>query len=362
MNKDPKISHIQLRGLIVSNVIGVGVLALPNTLAEPVGNNGWLIIMITGVIFIGLFVLYDKIFKLYPGKAIFEIAKETLGFFSYPSLIIMCIYFTLTGAIVARNLGELMKVFLLQNTPIGVIILVFIMASTYLASYEIDSIARLGYFLYPIIILFTVSIIAISLPKADFTNMLPVFETDMKSIIKGIGVALFSFYGIEISLFALPFVEQRDKALKSGILAIVTIVLIYISLNIMTVSHFSIEQIKSIVYPVLMLVRQLDLPGFFLENLDGLVIALWSLVVFATMVPTYFVAAKILSKVFNIKKHKYFVLGLVPVIFIISMLPENFIELFDVLGRYHNIFAFISLLVIPVSILISASVRKKVSK
>lgn len=362
MNKDPKISHIQLRGLIVSNVIGVGVLALPNTLADPVGNNGWLVLIITGALFIGLFVLYEQIFKLYPRKDIFEIAKETLGFFYYPSLMIMSIYFILTASIVARNLGELMKIFLLQSTPIQVIILVFIMACTYLSSYEIDSIARLGYFLYPIIIIFTTLIVVMSLPKADFTNMLPVLQTDMKSIGKGVIAALFSFYGIEISLFAIPFVEERDKALKSGIMAIITIVLIYLALVIMALSHFSIEQMKSIVYPVLMLVRQLDLPGFFLENLDGLVIALWVLVVFATMVSTYFAAAKILSKTFNRKKHKYFVLGLVPVILAISLLPENYIELFNILGRYQNIFAFVSLLVIPVSILISGYIRKKVSK
>lgn len=362
MNKDPKISHIQLRGLIVSNVIGVGVLALPNTLAEPVGNNGWLVLIITGGLFIGLFLLYDQIFKLYPGKDFFEIVKETLGFFYYPSLMIMFIYFILTAAIVARILGELMKIFLLQSTPIGVIILVFILACSYLASYEIDSIGRLGYFIYPIIIVFTIFIVVMSLPKADFTNMLPVLQTDTKSIIKGVGVTLFSFYGIEISLFAIPFVEERDKTLKSGVLAIITITLIYIVLGIMTLTHFSIEQIKSIVYPILMLARQLDLPGFFLENLDGVVIALWVLVVFATMVPTYFAAAKILSKAFNTKKHMYFVLGLIPIIFIISLLPENFIQLFEILEKYQNIFAFISLLVIPVSVLISASIRKKVSK
>ncbi len=360
MSKDPKISHIQLRGLIVSNIVGVGVLSLPNSLANSVGNNGWLVLIIAGALFIGVFMIYDRIFKLYPGKDFFEIAKETLGLFYYPCLLIIFLYFLLFVVIITRNLGELMKIFLLQTTPVGVIIIVFILASTYLSSHEIDAIGRLGYFLYPIIIMFTGFIIAISLPKADFTHLLPVLQTDLKSIAKGIGTSIFSFLGVEIALFAIPYVEDRENVIRSGVIGIITVTLIYIALYVMTIAHFSIDQIKAIVYPILLLVRQLDLPGFFLENLDGVIMALWVLVVFATMVPNYFAGAKILSKAFKTKNHKYFVLGLVPVIFIGSILPENFIVLLNTVQRYHYILGFFSLLVIPLSILISGYLRKKV--
>ena len=48
MNKDPKISDIQVRGIIVSTVIGVGVLTLPNTLGAILGKDGWMAIIIGG--------------------------------------------------------------------------------------------------------------------------------------------------------------------------------------------------------------------------------------------------------------------------------------------------------------------------
>ncbi|TJX12973.1 hypothetical protein E9840_11350 [Tissierella creatinini] len=362
MSKKPKISHLHLRGLLVSNMIGVGILSLPNSLADVVGNNGWLVLLIAGFLFIGLFLIYNQIFNLYPGKDIFEISRETLGFFYYPGLVIMFLYFTLFAAIIARNLGELIKIFLLQTTPISIIILVFIMATAYLTSHEIDCIARAGYFIYPIIIIFTIMIVLISLPKADYTHLLPVLKTDLKSVVKGVGTSSFSYFGVEIAFFAIPYVEDREKIVKSGVLGIITVTLIYIVLVIMTLAHFSLEQIKSIVYPILLLVRQLDLPGFFLENLDGMILSLWVLVVFATIAPNYYAAAIIMSKVLKTKHHKYFVLGLVPVLLIISLLPENFIVLFDIVQKYHNILAVLTLLVIPVAILISAYFRKKVQK
>jgi len=46
-------------------------------------------------------------------------------------------YISLLG-IVSRTLGELIKIFLLQRTPMEVIIVTFILSSTYLASHEID--------------------------------------------------------------------------------------------------------------------------------------------------------------------------------------------------------------------------------
>lgn len=362
MNKDPKISHIQLRGLIISTTIGVGVLSMQSSLAREMGSDGWIAILITGILMIPLLLIYNQIFKLYPGKDFFEIGRSTLGFLFYLVLLVLLCYLVLISSTVARNLGELIKTFLLQNTPVQIIILVFIIATSYIATHEIDTIARASYFIYPIIIIFAVFIVIISLPKADFTNILPVFQTDFTSLIKGVRESLFSFYGLEMVLFAIPFVEEKDKIFKSEAIGVFTVIAIYISLYIMTLSHFSIEQIQNRNYPVVFLVRQLDLPGFFLENLDGIVIALWVLVVFASMAPLYFGAGKILSKMFKTKSHKYFIWGLIPVIYYVSLIPKNYIELVTEMSKYLNIAALLAVFVLPLLMLIVGYIRKKVGK
>lgn len=362
MNKDPKISHIQLRGLIVSTIIGVGVLSMQSTLAEEMGPDGWIAILIAGILMIPLFAVYNKIFKLYPDKDFFEIGKTSLGFFFNIIMLVMVAYLVLVLAIVARTLGELIKIFLLQRTPLEAIIIVFIISTSYIATYEIDVIARAGYFIYPVIIIFAVIIVLISLPKANFSNVLPVFQNDIPSTIKGVYSVLFSFTGIEVSLFAIPFVENKSKVFKSGLIGIFIVTIIYFALYIMTLTHFSIEQISHINYPILMLIRQLDLPGFFLENLDGTVLGLWVIVVFGTMAPIYFAAGKVLSKLFRIKRHKYFIWILVPVIYFVSLIPENFIELNVDMARYFNIGATIVVVITPIIILIASSIRKKVKK
>ncbi|MDD4727100.1 MAG: endospore germination permease [Tissierellia bacterium] len=361
MNNKYKISHIQLRGLIVSTSVGVGVLSQSGHLSEIMGNSGWIAIMLTWLLIIPLFAIYNKIFELYPGKDIFQIGREVFGRLIFTILIaIVLADYILTLALITRNLAELIKIFLLQTTPLEVLLISFILASSYIACSEIEVIARASYFMYPLIILFAVIIVLISLPRADFTRILPLFQTDIPSILKGVKDNFFSFIGFEVVLFAIPFLEKKENAFKSEVMGITTVMIIYVALYIMAISHFSMAQMTSIVYPILMLIRQLDLPGFFLENLDGLVIAFWVIVVFSTVAPIYYASGKIAANIFGVKKHKYFILMLIPVIYIIAMIPDNFIELLQDVSRYHNILAFIAIVVIPTIILIAALIRKKV--
>lgn len=360
---DPKISHIQLRGLLVSMIIGVGVLTMPVPLVEHMGSDGWAAILIVGLMSALVFTIYYNIFRLYPNKDFFEIGRLTVGKPIFNIFIVFYIihYLTLL-ALISRNLGELVKIFLLQTTPLEIIILTFILASTYLASYEIDKVSRAGYFVYPIIIIFTAAITLIALPGADFTNILPVFQSDIGGFISGSREIIFSFMGLEILFLAIPFVEQKDKVFKTGIYAIVTVTLIYLVSFLMVLTNFSQKQILLQNYPILILIRQLDIPWLFLENLDGLVLALWIIVVFATMAPGYFAMGKYASKLFKTKSHKYFVLGAVPIIYFIAMMPENFIELMEDLSNFFNALATITAIIIPLIILIVGLIRKKVEK
>lgn len=360
---DPKISHIQLRGLLVSVIIGVGVLSMQSSLVESMGTDGWIAIIIVGLLSVGIFSLYYKIFRLYPDKDFFEIGRLTVGPIIFNIfMVFFIIYYLILMGVVVRTLGELVKIFLLQTTPLEIIIITFILASTYLASHEIHKVSRAGYFVYPIIIVFTGLIILISLPGADMTNILPVFRTDIEGLLGGIRSSIFSFLGLEIVLLAIPYVEQKDKVFKTGLYSIGIITAIYLIAFIMTITNFSQDQVISQNYPVLVLTRQLDIPWLFLENLDGLVMALWVIVVFATMAPVYFAMGKFSSKLFKTKSHKYFVLGAVPIIYLIAMMPENFIELMGELTNLYYVFAVISALIIPSIILIVGLIRKKVSK
>lgn len=349
MNTKPKISTNQIKGLIVSTVIGVGVLSLPSELANAVGLDGWIPIILSGIIMVPIIIIMVKTFDYYPGMNLFEISEIILGpIFSILYQLIFLVYKIVLLAFVSRILGEVVKSFLLIATPIEVIIFTFILTTSYISRCEIDIIGRMGFFIYPIILGLTIFLVLVTLPTVDFTNLLPVFQSNIKSLPKGLKSAFLSFGSIEILLFAIPYAEERHKVLKASLIGVGIITLVYLSIYLMAASQFGIEHLKRLPWATLSLVKEVDLPGLFLENLEGVVMSLWVVVVFGTMAPSYYTAGKILANLTKTKSHELFILPLIPIIYTIALAPQSPIQLTKILGYILDVLGIVIILIMPV--------------
>ena len=346
-----EISNNQIRGLIVSTVIGAGILSLPNKMAMAIGNDGWIPIVIGGMFSIITVLIMNKIFQLYPDMDFFEIGREVLGKWVFNIFIFVFLIYNLTlMASLSRNIAELVKAFLLETTPPEVLIISFILVTTYIARSEIQTIGRLGYHIYPLILVSVMMLIALSLPSLDYTNALPVFRFNANKLPKAVVDSYFSFTGFEILLFAIPFAEGRkDKSrlVKTSIIAICIIILIYVLVFFLTLSQYGLHSLQRQAFPTLSLVKEIDLPGFFIENLDGIAMAIWTLVIFATMASSYYSSGKILSNLFAVREHGIFIIPMVPIIYIISLIPQNVLEVEEILGTLLNYLGITSIVIMP---------------
>lgn len=360
MKDKPSISSIQLKGLIVSSVIGVGILTLPNTLSNISGKDGWMIILLTGVLMIPFIVMINQILKKDINMDFFQIGRESLGKALFNILmVIFATHLTVSTAFVSRYLAELIKAFLLPATPIWVIVFMLLLPVIYISLYEIEVLTRIGYLIYPIIVGFVILLIFISSPTAKISNVLPIFKSSYKNIPKGVLESTFSFTGFEIMIFALPYVKDREETVKSSIKAIVIVTLVYASLFILCLTQFSIQQIERQNFPILMVAKMIDLPGFFLQNLDTIFMSIWVMVGFGTMGPTCFGASKTISEVFKIKNRSYIVLALTPIMLTIALIPRNILVLYNRLGKIVNYSTIFSILILPTIIYIATLIKKR---
>lgn len=358
MNKDPKISNIQIRALIVSTIIGIGILGLPNQLANVMGKDGWIPIVLSGLLIIPMLKIINQIFKENPGKDFFEIGYETLGTFLFTiCLLIYLAHYIIVCAYISRLLGELIKGFLLANTPVNLIIFLFILSISYIAVAEIDVIARIAYITYPLVIGFAVLLVLFAIPGADLTNILPVFQSDLSRLPEGMRAAVFSFSGFEILFFAIPFAEDNKRVMRTSISGIAIVTALYLILFITTLTQFSIQQIKSDPFPLLMIAKLIDLPGYFLQNLDGLVMSIWVIIIFSTMAPYFFSSGKILGKMFKKKSHTIFVLILVPIIYMVAIIPRSIVQINEIMTIVINYLSTAVVIIIPITLYIVGRIR-----
>lgn len=346
-----KISSKQIKAIVVSTIIGVGILTLPNTIALAMGNDGWIAIILGGLFVIPFLIIINKIFELYPDKDFFQIGREVLGKWIFNIFLIVYLWnFILFSALITRSLAEVIKAFLLLTTPTELIIVTFIIATSYIARLNIQIIGRASYHIYPIIIMFMIFLTLVTITGVDFTNMLPVFQSNVKQLPKGIGITFFSYAGFEILLFVLPFAEEKGKTLKSSLIGISLVILIYTVIFVISLSQYGLNHLQRQTFPTLSLIKEVDLPGLFIENLDGVVMSAWVIIVFGTLAPYYYAAGRILSNLFSTKSQDLFILPLLPFIYIISLIPQNIVQLNDTLGKIINYTSAFSMILAPIII------------
>ena len=363
MQKKNKISNEQIKALVVTTIIGVGILSLPSDVAMILNSGGWLAIVIGGIVLVPFFIMLDKLFKMYPEKSFFQIGREVMNpIILNLFLIIFLAYTIVLLSYTNRVFAEVIKAYLLETTPIEIIILTMLLAISYIARSQIEAVARMAVMIYPIIIGFIIFLILVNLPNTDFTNIYPLLDMDYKLIPWGVASVFFSYIGYEIIILAFNFSEDNSKSLKYSLRGLFIVIGVYLIVYFITLSQYGIHQLKREIWPTIAIVKEVDLPGYFVENLDGIVMAIWVMVVYGTMGPIFHSGGVILSNIFKTDIHEIFILPLIPIIYIIALLPENLVEVNEVLGRILDYFALAAIIVIPTIIFILAIIKKRREK
>lgn len=351
MQENNKISNKQIRAIVVSTVVGTGILSLPNKMAVVLGNDGWIAIILAGLLVALVTIIMNKIFQLYPNRDFFEIGRIVLGKWIFNILLIFFLsYLIIIMAATSRNLAEILKAFLLENTPTEVVIISFIIVTVYIARSEIQIIGRASYHIYPIVLGFTIFLLLVSLTSVDFTNMLPAFQSNMKNLPKGIGISFFSYAGFEVLLFSLPFVEEKERTTRASLTGVAIVIAVYVIMFVISISQYGLHSLQRQTFPILSFIKEIDLPGYFIENLDGVVVAVWVIVVFGSMAPFYYSAGKVISNLFSTKDHSLFIIPLIPFIYIVSLIPDNLIQVNVKMGKIINYLGLISIVLMPIMI------------
>lgn len=363
MQNKNTISNQQIKALLVTTVIGVGVLSLPSDLAMILNNSGWIAIVIGGLLTLPFIMIIDRLFKLYPGKTFFQIGRKVMHPIIFNIILIIILsYSILLLSYASRIFAEVIKVYLLETTPTEVIILTMLIAISYIARSKLEVVARVAVMIYPIILGFIIFLIVINLPNADYTNIYPLLDIEYKEIPRGIMAVIFSYAGYEILLLALPFSENNENSLRYCMRGILMVIGVYLIVFFITLSQYGVHQLKREIWPSIAVIKEVDLPGYFLENLDGIVMAAWVMVVYGTMGPFLHASGVILGDIFNVKFHELFVPPLIPIIYSISLIPDNLIESDRIMGRILNYFALISIIIIPTIIFILAYIKRRKDK
>lgn len=134
------------------------------------GSYNWLASIIAAVI--GIFLLFCciRLLSIYKSKNLFEIFSSVLGVKLGTAINLLYIFSSIVvGTLITRLFTEFTNLTNLNQTPKFIIAAVFTVTCTAIAFCGIENLSRIAYFVFPVIIIFVLSMVIISVKNFDWT-------------------------------------------------------------------------------------------------------------------------------------------------------------------------------------------------
>jgi spore germination protein len=299
-----------------------------------------------------------KLCQRYPDETFFQFNQKILGKWvgSLLSIIIIIYYITLS-AYEVRTMSETTRLFLLQGTPTWAIMMPFLWIGLYLVLDGINPMARFFEIIFPITVLFFLLVMFLGIELFEVDNLRPVLGMGIKPVLKGLTTSSLSFAGFEILLFIFMFMKEKQKVTKVPVLGVAIPFIFYTITIVIIVGSFSIDGVVSETWPVFSFIRSYEIKGLLFERFDSLLLVIWIMQLFSTFIIGYFIAALGLNQLFAKSTHP-FIYSLLPIIFIIAMIPKNLNEVFimsDIIGK----FSLYTFFIMPMILLIVSIVKER---
>ncbi|SDC60279.1 spore germination protein [Terribacillus halophilus] len=353
-----RITTIQMVALLSSALIAVGIFTLPRDLAMKVGTPDlWICVILGGIcgylsslIIVSLSLRFERL-------TFFEFNKLIIGKWLGTILSICFIgYALLIGAFEIRSMGELTQFYLLEETPISVILITMYWVAIYLLIGGINPIARLIELLNPICILIFILVFCLGFKVFELDNLRPLFGLGAGPILKGMTPTFLTFSGLEFLLVFIAMMQKPKDAKKVALIGLGIPVFIYLLAVVIITGGLSVERMKHQKWPTFALIQEYEYEGILFERFDSLFLVVWLIQMFTTYVVCQYVAAKGISQLTRIsyKKANYVLLAAV---YIICLIPQDLNQL-EKMGTIIGWTSFAFSFFIPSILLIIAVIRR----
>ncbi|MFZ5644242.1 MAG: GerAB/ArcD/ProY family transporter [Bacillota bacterium] len=330
---------------------------VPYHIVRQAGRDGWISVLITMAEMLPGAAVAIALTLRFPRQTIIEYLQLILGLWPGRLLGLAYIFFLLVlGSTTLREFEEIMTIAFLQLTPKIVFGAVALVLSSYVVFSGIEAIYRVNGAVIPIGVLFLFFVGLSTLPRADFTNYLPVLEQGIGPPIHGSFLLFANLMEGFIILSLLPFVNNPRGVVKAALISIPALG-ISLLLGTIAIAVFGAELSKKILMPALEMSRLIEIPG--IPRLDMLIMLGWFAGIFIKISVIHYLLVLLSAQLAGLGTYKPLIIpfGILLISLSIYMFP-NVIELVDFIGSSYTYFLVAFEFAIPLILLFIAWSRR----
>lgn len=243
------------------------------------GEDAWLVDflgMINGFLLILFFTQFQKNF---PGRNFMEIIEALTGkVIGIPVAVLYGLYFIGSGAVNFGEFNFLMNITFLQKTPLKVIALVFMLLIAIYIFWGIETVARTGEILFPVMIAF-ILLIYILTPASGvcrFNRLAPVLGNGFGPVLKALYpyALVFPFGESFVFMMFWKYTDSLPKIRKTSMRGVLLTGLLLMASSVLILSVLGAKYAAVSSLPLLNVIKTIDLMGVF-SNMAALGIVLF---------------------------------------------------------------------------------------
>ncbi|MBN2983098.1 GerAB/ArcD/ProY family transporter [Cohnella algarum] len=361
MNNDRirEITAIQTSAILISTIIGVGVLALPLFAVQSANSGGPLVTLLAVLFAFAGLALVAVLGMRFPRQTMLQYSEIIIGkWLSRICNFSIVVFFAILTSLAAREFGEVVITAVLQKTPVEVTVIVMLLLAAFSTRNDVLTFAYIHHFYFPLLIFPAVLIVALSLKNAEPLNLQPIWGNGRTNMLEGTLNIAALFQGSFVLITVMPHMKRPERALTATFWGMLIAGGLCVAIAVAAVGVFGSEETLKLLWPTLELAKTTSLPANILERLDAAFLAVWVTAVFTTLFSTYYLTIDKARRIFGMKEHKTLSLFLLPVVFFMAMLPQNILEMYEIIKSIGRI-GLIVTIGYPAMLLLIAIIRNK---
>ena len=326
--------------------------------AFTVMQDTWIAVLLMGVLFFPMLLIYSRLCALLPGKNLYEMMTALFGQAgSFLMILLMSLYALVVTALQLRNFTEFTVVIALQNTPAIPIMIVLILPVLYLAKQGLQVLGRWSLIICAVLVIHIVLTILFALNVIELSHILPVMDHPFSDIASD----AFTIGSIAVgeAVMAMMMMGHLKKGKSPygvylpGVLMGVVLFALIILRNVCILGPDMEQAAKFSTY---MAVRIIDVGSFF-ERIESSISFIYVLLGITKM--TLFISAAAMGAAWLLKVSDYkrllLPVGLL-VLAVSALVFNNVFEMYE-LTRIYRYFALPFQILIPAVIWIAAEIK-----
>ena len=347
--------------LIICFSIGGGILYLPNSAAKSLESGGWLWIFGIGLLVMINGLITAHLVRMFPEDTAIEFTQKLLGKpLGIAAGLLLILFFYSFIPFEVRILQELVNIAILPHAPFWFVGGLFLLTLAYGASKDIKSIVYVNELLMEIALAIGFLVTFLAWQHFDPIHLFPIFgETriDLANFREELGVA-YTYTGFSVIFFLVPYLKFPKQVGKATLIGTALLVFTYTFFTLTVIGVFGYKETLNLAYPGLELAKSVNLETVILERLDLVLIVSWISAVFTTCLVSYFITTLGISRLLGIKNHSLVTWALAPLTYYLSTLFTNYFA-WRQWSVYLGIFALLITLILPITLLIIALIRRR---